>query len=129
MTTDYKQRLAQELYEALKIIQSLVDKYKWCSINNCGDTMSLIDDVLQKYEEATTRGTGRTTILYHKAITEALENPCKSVEFIDHYPHTSCSAKSHGSNLATMITKLGYEIVVTVPTGGGRVFLYNRFGR
>jgi hypothetical protein len=116
MTADYKQ-LAEELYETLK-------RVRYWGISNI-----VVDEVLQKYEDATTRGTGRTTALYMKAITEALENPCKSVEFIDHYPHTSCSAKSHGSNLATMITKLGYEIVVTVPAGGGRVFLYNRFGQ
>ncbi len=113
MTANYKQ-LAQELYEAL-------NRFRCWSPE--------IDDVISKYEEATTRGTGRTTALYMKAITEALENPGKSVEFIDHYPHTSCSAKSHGSNLANIIIKLGYDIVVTVPSGGGRVFLHNRFGQ
>jgi hypothetical protein len=118
MTADYKQ-LAQELYQALK------------TAKNCSP---IIDNIhftrlIERYEEATTRGTGRTTALYMKAITEALENPGKSVEFIDHYPHTSCSAQNHGSNLANIIIKLGYEIVVTVPSGGGRVFLYNRFGQ
>jgi len=118
MTADYKQ-LAQELYQALK-------KAKSCSpiIDNIHFTR-----LIERYEEATTRGTGRTTALYMKAITEALENPGESVEFIDHYPHTARSAKSHGSNLATIILKLGYEIVVTVPSGSAKVFLYNRFGQ
>ena len=125
MTANYK-RLSQELYEALRIIQSLADKYKWCSINNCGDTMSLIDDVLQKYEKATTRGTGRTTVLYMKAITEALENSGKEVEFIDHYPHRWDSAKFHKERLEKIIEKLGLDIVVQTK-GQAQVFLYNRF--
>ncbi len=126
MTANYK-RLSQELYEALRIIQRLADKYKWCSINNCGDTMSLIDDVLQKYEEATTRGTGRTTVLYMKAITEALENSGKEVEFIDHYPHRWDSALYHADNLRDIIKKLGYDIEIIIDKN--RVFLYNRFGQ
>jgi hypothetical protein len=113
MTADYKQ-LAQELYRVL-------NRFRCWSPE--------IDDVISKYEYATTRGTGRTTALYMKAITEALENPGKSVEFIDHYPHTFLSAKSHGSNLANIIIKLGYDIAVTVPSGDGRVFLYNKFGQ
>ncbi len=121
MTANYKQ-LAKELYEALKQV-------KYCSLVKNIHISPEIDNVLQKYEQEVDRGTGRTTALYMKAITEALENPGKSVEFIDHYPHTFLSAKSHESNLASIIIKLGYEIVVTVPSGGGRVFLYNRFGQ
>lgn len=52
MTVDYKE-LSRELYEA--ITEPIPTKIK---------------EVLQKYEEATTRCTGRTTALYHKAITE-----------------------------------------------------------
>jgi hypothetical protein len=125
MSANYK-RLSQELYEALRIIQSLADKYKWCSINNCGDTMSLIDDILQKYEEETNRGTGRTTVLYMKAITEALENPGKSVEFIDHFPHAWSGVSFHRGRLEKIINKLGYDIVVSTK-GQAQVFLYNKF--
>ena len=119
MTADYKQ-LAQELYQTLKEV------YRYLPIDR---RYPNVIDTIEKYEESITRGTGRTTALYMKAITEALENPGESVEFIDHYPHTARSAKSHGSNLATIILKLGYEIVVTVPSGSAKVFLYNRFGQ
>ena len=112
--TDYKQ-LADELYEALK-------KFRHGFITN-----PVIDDVITKYEEATTRGTGRTTALYMKAITEALENPGKSVEFIDHYPHTGHSANFHRERLERIINKLGYEIVVSTK-GQAQVYLYNKFG-
>jgi hypothetical protein len=108
--TNYKQ-LAQELYEA--ITEPIPTKIK---------------EVLQKYEEATTRGTGRTTTLYHKAITEALENPGKTVEFKDHYPHNWDSAKDHAERLEKIINKLGYDIVVQTK-GQAQVYLYNRFGR
>jgi hypothetical protein len=111
MTADYKQ-LAEELYGAL-------NRFRCWSPE--------IDDVISKYEDATTRGTGRTTTLYHKAITEALENPGKSVEFIDHYPHNWDSARQHGNNLATIIIKLGYNIVVSTK-GQAQVYLYNKFG-
>jgi hypothetical protein len=109
--TNYKQ-LAQELYEALNRFR------RWSPE---------IDDAIQKYEEATTRGTGRTTTLYHKAITEALENPGKTVEFVDHYPHKWDSAKDHAINMVSIVDKLGLDIAVT--TEKTRVFLYNRFGR
>jgi hypothetical protein len=109
--TDYKQ-LAEDLYGAL-------NRFRCWS--------SEIDDVIAKYEQETTRGTGRTTALYMKAITEALENPGKSVEFIDHHPHRWDSAHHHASNLMHIIKKLGYDIVVTTPAGSDQVFLYNRF--
>ena len=116
MTADYKQ-LAEELYQALK-------KAKSCS--------PIIDNIyftrlIERYEQETTRGTGRTTALYMKAITEALENPGKSVEFIDHYPHKWDSALFHADNLSDIIKKLGYDIVVTVEKN--LVFLINRFGQ
>ena len=116
MTADYKQ-LAEELYETLNEVKILLPSYRFFTV----------DKVLQKYEEATTRGTGRTTALYMKAITEAIENPGKSVEFIDHYPHKWASALYHADNLGDIIKKLGYDIVVTIEKN--RVFLYNRFGR
>ena len=116
MSANYKQ-LAEELYQALK-------KAKSCSpiIDNIHFTR-----LIERYEEATTRGTGRTTALYMKAITEALENPGKSVEFIDHYPHRWDSALYHADNLNDIIKKLGYDIVVTAEKN--RVFLINRFGQ
>jgi hypothetical protein len=63
-----------------------------------------------------------------KAITEALENPGKSVEFKDHYPHHWDYAKSHAERLEKIINKLGYDIVVSTK-GQAQVFLYNRFGQ
>jgi hypothetical protein len=115
MTANYKQ-LTEDLYEALK------------TAKNCSP---IIDNphfnrIIERYEEATTRGTGRTTVLYMKAITEALENPGKSVEFIDHYPHNWERAIRHVHNLTDIIKKLGYDIVVS--HNGSQVFLYNRFG-
>jgi len=115
--TDYKQ-LADELYDTLKRIKCF-----------SASTLALeIDNAIQKYEEATTRGTGRTTALYMKAITEALENPGKSVEFIDHYPHNWMIANLHREKLERIINKLGYDIVVQTK-GRAQVYLYNRFGR
>ena len=113
MTADYKQ-LSQELYEALK------ESEVWLPCN--------VYTALKKYEEATTRGTGRTTALYIKCIAEALENPGKSVEFIDHYPHRWDSAKLHREKLERIINKLGYDIVVSTK-GQAQVYLYNRFGQ
>jgi len=74
MSTNYKQ-LAENLYDTLK-------KVRYWGISN-----TEVDDVIAKYEQETTRGTGRTTALYIKCIAEALENPGKMVEFIDHYEH------------------------------------------
>ena len=118
MTADYKQ-LAQELYQTLKEV------YRYLPVDR---RFTNVNRILQKYEEAITRGTGRTTALYMKAITEALENPGKSVEFIDHYPHNWDSARQHGNNLATIIIKLGYNIVVSTK-GQAQVYLYNKFGQ
>jgi hypothetical protein len=85
---------------------------------------SKLDAVLQKYEDQKNRQTGRTTILYMKAIVKALENPGKSVEFIDHYEH-NC-AIYHRENLKTIINKLGYNIIVQTK-GQAQVYLYNEF--
>jgi len=112
--TNYKQ-LAEELYDTLKRVRCF-------SASNAE-----IVDAISKYEEATTRGTGRTTALYMKAITEALENPGKSVEFIDHYPYKWDSALHHADNLRDIIKKLGYDIEVGITKN--KVFLINRFER
>jgi len=124
MTANYKQ-LAEELYDVLKRLKNLMDDANGSPINRYGVSMSLADKVIQKYEQET-RGTGRTTVLYHKAITEALENPGKSVEFIDHYPHTWSGASFHRERLEKIINKLGYNIVVSTK-GQAQVFLYNKF--
>ncbi len=120
MTADYKQ-LAEELYEALKAAES----YIYAAYS----TQTKVRNTLQRYEELKDRGTGRTTALYMKAITEALENSGKTVEFIDHYPHTASaySALHHADNLRDIIKKLGLDVVVTIEKN--RVFLYNRFGQ
>jgi hypothetical protein len=120
MTADYKQ-LAEELYEALKA----AEPYIYAAYS----TQTKVRNTLQRYEELKDRGTGRTTALYMKAITEALENSGKTVEFIDHHPHRWDSAHHHASNLMHIIKKLGYDIVVTTPAGSNQVFLYNRFGK
>ena len=127
MTADYKQ-LAEELYDVLKRLKNLMDDANGSPINRYGVSMSLADKVIQKYEQETTRGTGRTTALYHKAITEALENPGKSVEFKDHYPHTWGGVSFHRERLEKIINKLGYDIVVSTK-GRAQVYLYNRFGQ
>ena len=119
--TDHKQ-LAQDLYKALEEVSDFIDYDKVPLL-----LMERLDNLTEKYKEETTRGTGRTTILYMKAIVEALENPGKSVEFIDHYPHTWVRAESHENNLAAIIIKLGYEITVQTK-GKAQVYLYNRFG-
>ena len=114
--TDYKQ-LAQELYEALKE----ADRYL-----PTDRLFTKTHDVLHKYEELTTRSTGRTTALYMKAITEALENPGKSVEFIDHYPHNWNAAKRHEHALKSILLKLNLNIIVQTK-GQAQVYLYNQF--
>ena len=115
MTADYKQ-LAETLYEALKTAKYYSGYY-----------VPSIDNAIQKYEEATTRGTGRTTALYIKCIAEALYTG-ETVEFIDHYPHKWDSAKHHAERLEKIIKKLGYDIVVSTK-GQAQVYLYNRFGQ
>jgi hypothetical protein len=111
---NYKNQIADELYKAVK------------ELNECLNS-SKLDAVLQKYEEHKNRQTGRTTILYMKAIVKALENPGKSVEFIDHYQHNWDRAVSHRENLKTIINKLGYNIIVQTK-GRAQVYLYNEFG-
>ena len=124
--TDYKQ-LAQELYEALKGVKNLIDDANnVVPVNGYGVSVSLAGKVLQKYEELTTRRSGRTTALYMKAITEALENPGKSVEFKDHYPHNWNAAKQHEDALKVILHKLYLNIIVQTK-GQAQVFLYNQF--
>ena len=115
--TDYKQ-LSKELYEALKEANRFLPNDR---------LFTNVYNTLQKYEQETTRGTGRTTALYIKCIAEALENPGKSVEFIDHYPHTWDSARIHEGSLKSIIHRLHYDIVVQIK-GQAQVFLYNKFG-
>lgn len=125
--TDYKQ-LSQELYETLKQVRNLIDDANGNPISRWDKTMPRVDAAIEYYEEATTRGTGRTTALYIKCIAEALANPGKSVEFVDHYPHhNGYTAKSHAENLKNIIKKLGYNIVVSMPSCTSQVFLYNQF--
>ena len=123
--TDHK-HLSQDLYEALKEIRDIIKKFEVPPVLDF--KMSRIEDALLNYEEVTKRGTGRTTILYMKAIVEALENPGKSVEFIDHYPHKWESARRHEDNLRSIIDRLHYEITVQAK-GKAQVYLYNKFGQ
>lgn len=119
--TNHKNQLADELYETLNDVSDFIDYDKFPL-----RIAEKLDRVIQKYEQETNRGTGRTTVLYHKAITEALENPGKSVEFIDHYPHTWSGVSIHRGRLENIINKLGYDIVVSTK-GQAQVFLYNKF--
>jgi hypothetical protein len=119
--TDHK-LLSKELYEMLERVSDFID-FERVPL----PLMEELDNLNQKYEEATTRGTGRTTALYMKAIAESLANPGKSIEFEDHCPHTRASARLHGDKLVGIIQQLEYKIVVRVPAGGGRVYLYNGF--
>ena len=119
--TDYKQ-LAQELYTLIEEVSDFID-YDKVPL----PLMEKLDILTKKYEELTTRSTGRTTALYMKAITEALENPGKSVEFIDHYPHNWNAAKRHEHALKSIILKLNLNIIVQTK-GQAQVYLYNQFG-
>lgn len=122
----YKQ-IAYELYEALKGVKNLIDDANnVVPVNGYGVSVSLAGKVLDKYEELTTRRSGRTTALYMKAITEALENPGKSVEFKDHYPHTSQSARQHEDALKDILLKLHLNITVQTKARAS-VYLYNQF--
>jgi len=124
---DYKQ-LADELYEALKGVKNLIDDANnVVPVNGYGVSVSLAGKVLQKYEELTTRRTGRTTALYMKTITEALENPGKSVEFKDHYPHNWMTAKQHEDALKSILVQLHLDIIVQTK-GQAQIYLINKFG-
>ena len=125
MTADYK-KLAQVLYKTLEEVRDIIKKFEVPPVLDY--KMTSIENALLKYEQETTRGTGRTTALYHKAITEALENPGKSVEFIDHYPHCWSNVTFHTDNLRDIIKKLGLDIVLSTK-GQAQVYLYNRFGK
>ena len=128
--TDYKQ-LAQELYETLRQVRNLMNDANGGPINSYCVTKSMVYRTIQKYEQETTRGTGRTTALYMKAIAEALAKPGEPVEFQDHYPLTWNDINSHSDNLKNIISKLGYDIVVSViastSNNGNRIILTNRF--
>jgi len=125
MTEPNYKELSKELYEILKELRDVINLFEVPPVLD--SKFDRIDNFLQKYKEATTRGTGRTTILYHKAITEALENPGKSVEFIDHYPYTWEGAIFHREKLQRTINNLGYDIEVGITKN--KVFLINRFER
>lgn len=129
MTADYK-ILSKELYETLKQVRNLIDDANGNPISRWDKTMPRVVSAIKYYEEATTRGTGRTTALYIKCIAEALANPGVEVEFVDHYPHKNHAiARSHVNNLQKIIARLGYNITVSKPLGGFQVFLYNNFGQ
>ena len=121
---NYKE-LSKELYEILKELRDVINLFQVPPVLD--SKFDRIDNFLHKYEEATNRGTGRTTILYHKAITEALENPGKSVEFVDHYPYTWGIALLHREKLQRIINKLDYDIEVGITEN--KVFLINKFGQ
>jgi hypothetical protein len=110
---NYKNQIADELYKAVK------------ELNECLNSPKL-DAVLHRYEEVKDRQTGRTTILYMKAIVKALENPGVMVEFIDHYEHNYARSRYHRENLKDIIKQLGYSIIVIVK-GEAQVYLYNEF--
>ena len=110
---NYKNQLADKLYKAVK------------ELNECLNS-SKLDAILYQYEDGKDRQTGRTTILYMKAIVKALENPGKRVEFIDHYEHNWDRASYHYENIKDIIDKLQYRIgVIQV---GCTVILCNTFG-
>jgi len=125
MTEPNYKELSKELYEILKELLDVIKLFQITPV--LGSKIDRIDNFLHKYEEATNRGTGRTTILYHKAITEALENPGKSVEFVDHYPYTWEIAILHREKLQRIINKLDYDIEVGITKN--KVYLYNKFGQ
>ena len=118
---DYKQ-LAQELYKSLQEVSDYINYDRAPLL-----LMERVDNLTEKYKEETSRRTGRTTILYMKAISKALENPGQSVEFIDHYPHNMGRARLHEGNLRTIIDRLHYDIIVQTK-GQAQVYLYNKFG-
>ena len=118
--TDYKQ-LSKELYTLIEEVSDFID-YDKVPL----PLMEKSDMLTKKYKELTTRRTGRTTALYMKAITEALENPGKSVEFKDHYPHNWNAAKEHEDALKSILHKLNLNIIVQTK-GQAQVFLYNQF--
>lgn len=129
MTEKYKQ-LSQELYDMLKEIRDVIKKFEVPPVLDY--KVDRIDNVLQKYEEETTRGTGRTTALYMKAIAEALANPGDRVEFQDHFPIDFTNALSHQNALRSIIAKLGYDIEVFIVSNiereqRNRVILINKF--
>jgi predicted GTPase len=113
----YDKQLAEELYEALKVAEPYIYSPDYYS-------QSKISNVLKKYEEQKYRGTGRTTALYMQAIADALANPGKAVEFIDHFPVT-CNVSRHASNITSIIEKLGYNISVSI--NSKKVILCNTF--
>jgi hypothetical protein len=111
--TNHKNQLADELYEAVKKFNEDLNSSK-------------LDAILYQYEEQKNRQTGRTTILYMKAIVKSLENPGIMVEFIDHYEHNWDRSRHHRENLKFIIKQLGYSIIVK---GEAQVYLYNEFGK
>jgi len=111
--TNHKNQLADELYEAVKKFNEDLNSSK-------------LDAILYQYEDQKNRQTGRTTILYMKAIVKALENPGIMVEFIDHYEHNWEGARYHRENLKTIINKLGYNIIA-ITKGQAQVYLCNEF--
>lgn len=118
----YDKQLAEELYETLKEVRDTIKKFEVPPALDY--KMNKIENVIHRYEEQKYRGTGRTTALYMKAIAEALANPGKNVEFIDHFPVT-CNVSRHASNITSIIEKLGYNISVSI--NSKKVILCNTF--
>jgi hypothetical protein len=107
---NYKNQIADELYKAVK------------ELNECLNS-SKLDAVLHRYEDGKDRQTGRTTILYMKAIVKALENPSgMEVEFIDHYEHNVSNVIWHKRSLEDIIEKLQLNLIVR--QSGCKIFLF-----
>jgi hypothetical protein len=115
----YDKQLAEELYEGLKDLQDYINYY-----NIPLPLVEKYSNLIHRYEEQKDRGTGRTTTLYMQAIANALANPGKEVEFIDHFPVT-CNVSRHASNITSIIEKLGYNISVSI--NSKKVILCNTF--
>lgn len=115
----YDKQLAEELYEGLKDLQDYINYY-----NIPLPLVEKYSNLIHRYEEQKDRGTGRTTTLYMQAIANALANPGKEVEFVDHFPVT-CNVSRHASNITSIIEKLGYNISVSI--NSKKVILCNTF--
>ncbi len=68
------------------------------------------------------RGTGRTTSLMLRALSEAIAQPGEWVEYIDHHAHDVASAAHHASNLAGLADAVGLDHM-RLRTAGRRVYI------
>jgi hypothetical protein len=60
-----------------------------------------------------------------QVIANALANPGKEVEFVDHYRSGDCNIHLHARKLRDIIEKLGYNISVSI--NSKKVILCNTF--